>query len=154
MRLEVPWGSDDVAVEVFGITLRFNQPLTSAIRAGAEVRVGRGLAVMGGNHALGRYRHEMLGAVQVIDRLFRVTHGPEVVASLVARVGAGRGIASSQQLVHAAVEPVTGVSRVASVTALARGQESRVPSILLRQPDLEENARIAGGLAQPLHATE
>ena len=137
MRLEVPGRADDQPVEVFRIALRLDESLAPAVRARAEVRTRRRLAVVRRDDRLGRHRRHVLGAIEIVGRLLRMTDRPPLVGGPVAGVGGCRRVAAPQDFVHRAVVAVSLVVQLPGEAAFAGGQELAVPRGRLRQPDLE-----------------
>ena len=103
MRLEIPRRADDEAVEVVRIALCLDQPLASAVRARAEIRVARRLAVVRRDHASWRRRRRDAWP----DRDNRPGASPDGRSAHHASPDCGRcrwmrgGVAAPQDLVHA-----------------------------------------------------
>src|SRR5579872_537409 len=138
MGPEVGGCDGDDTVVVGGKALGFHQRLASAVRAGAEVRVSRPLAVEGARDCFSLVRGFMNGTVAEIDDLLRVPERPCRIRTtgLVPGIGGSCRVAVAQSGGHGSVVDGSGKA------AIARAFKFPIPAGA-RQPGFELNVGVA-----------
>ncbi len=133
-------GSGDDAVEVVRVALSFHEALPAS--GGAAIPVGALLrfAIEGGDDCFGFYGRLVLGAITVVDDLFRMAEGEASVGvvTMVTGIGGGGGVSVADGGCHEMNPWCSGEAPVANL-------EKPVVPVGGRHPDLEADDGVGDG---------